>query len=66
MDSRISKKSRRPTRNNEKIPDARCTGELYSGGKYECCGLAGWHLVDDSGVGVFGDDGHGKPPLGKG
>ena len=49
-----------------KIPDARGTGELYSGGKYEGCGLAGWHLVDDSGVGVFGDDGHGKPPLGKG
>ena len=50
----------------QKILDARGIGELYSGGKYECCGLAGWHLVDDSGVGVFGDDGHGKPPLGKG
>jgi len=26
-------------------------------------GLAGWRLVDDDGVGVFGDDGHGRPPL---
>ena len=28
--------------------------------------LAGWRLVDDDGVGVFGDDGHGGPPLGSG
>ena len=29
-------------------------------------GLARWRLVDDGGVGVFGDDGHGGPPLGSG
>ncbi len=26
-------------------------------------GLARWRLVDDGGVGVFGDDGHDGPPL---
>ena len=66
MDSLIREKSHNSTRNNEKIPDARGTEDLRSGGKYESCGLAGWRLVDDGGVGVFGDDGHGGPPLVKG
>ena len=37
-----------------------CVQEIYM----KAVGLARWRLVDDGGVGVFGDDGHGGPPLG--
>lgn len=35
-----------------------CVQEVYM----KAVGLAVWRLVDDGGVGVFGDDGHGGPP----
>ena len=37
-----------------------CVQEVYM----KAVGLARWQLVDDGGVGVFGDDGRGGPPLG--
>ena len=55
-----------PSETTKKSPMRVAPGICVQEVNMNAVGLAGWRLVDDGGVGVIGDDGHGGPPLGWG
>ena len=59
----MGKKRTTPPETTKKSPMRVALGICVQEVNMKAVGLARWRLVDDGGVGVFGDDGHGGPPL---